>query len=125
MNSLPKTVTRQRRGCDLNLGLSAPQSSTLSTSAIEPPINRVDCEKNPAFLSATFSRGGGVLCLCSGSEARGRPSADAGCVQSGEGLVEQTTSKDMRNGIRFSSFPSRVMRCWCGYLSGAGCRLFA
>jgi len=31
MNSLPKTVTRQRRGCDLNPGLSAPESSTLTT----------------------------------------------------------------------------------------------
>jgi len=28
---LPKTVTRQRRGCDLNPGLSAPESSTLTT----------------------------------------------------------------------------------------------
>jgi len=28
VNSLPKTVTRQRRGCDLNPGLSAPESST-------------------------------------------------------------------------------------------------
>ena len=31
MNSLPKTVTRQRRDCDLNPGPSAPESSTLST----------------------------------------------------------------------------------------------
>ena len=31
LNSLPKTVTRQRRGCDLNPGPSAPQSSTLTT----------------------------------------------------------------------------------------------
>jgi len=31
MNSLPKTVTRQRRGCDLNPGPSAPESSTLTT----------------------------------------------------------------------------------------------
>ena len=31
MNSLPKTVTRQRRGCDLNPGTSAPESSTLTT----------------------------------------------------------------------------------------------
>ena len=31
MNSLPKTVTRQRRGCDLNPGRSAPESSTLTT----------------------------------------------------------------------------------------------
>ena len=31
MNSLPKTVTRQRRDCDLNSGPSAPESSTLAT----------------------------------------------------------------------------------------------
>ena len=31
MNSLPKTVTRQHRGCGLNPGPSAPESSTLST----------------------------------------------------------------------------------------------
>ena len=31
MNSLPKTVTRQRRNYDLNLGPSAPESSTLTT----------------------------------------------------------------------------------------------
>ena len=30
-NSLPKTVTRQRSGCDLNPGPSAPESSTLTT----------------------------------------------------------------------------------------------
>ena len=31
VNSLPKTVTRRRRGCDLNPGPSAPESSTLTT----------------------------------------------------------------------------------------------
>jgi len=31
VNSLPKTVTGQRRGCDLNPGRSAPESSTLTT----------------------------------------------------------------------------------------------
>jgi len=31
VNSLPKTVTRQRRGCALSPGPSAPQSSTLAT----------------------------------------------------------------------------------------------
>ena len=31
MNSLPETVIRQRRGCDLNPGPSAPESSTLTT----------------------------------------------------------------------------------------------
>jgi len=31
VNGLPKTVTRQRRDCDLNPGPSAPESSTLAT----------------------------------------------------------------------------------------------
>jgi len=31
VNSLPKTVIRQRRDCDLNPGPSAPESSTLTT----------------------------------------------------------------------------------------------
>jgi len=31
VNSLPKTVTRQHRDCDLNPGLSVPESSTLTT----------------------------------------------------------------------------------------------
>ena len=31
VNSLPKTVTRQRRGCDLNPGPSAPESSMLTS----------------------------------------------------------------------------------------------
>ena len=31
MRSLPKTVTRQRRDCDLNPGPSSPESSTLTT----------------------------------------------------------------------------------------------
>jgi len=31
VNSLPKTVTQQRRSCDLNPGLTAPESSMLTT----------------------------------------------------------------------------------------------
>ena len=31
VSNLPKTVTRQRRHCDLNPGPSAPESSTLTT----------------------------------------------------------------------------------------------
>jgi len=31
VNCLPKTVTRQRRGCDLNPGSSAPEFITLTT----------------------------------------------------------------------------------------------
>ena len=37
VNSLPKTVTRQRRGCDLNPGPSAPESQHVNHSASEPP----------------------------------------------------------------------------------------
>jgi len=39
VNSLPKTktVTRQRRVCDLNPGPSVPQSSTLTTSLLSHP----------------------------------------------------------------------------------------
>jgi len=42
VNSLPKTVTRQLRGCDLNPGCSAPESSTLTTRLpTEPPSQYV------------------------------------------------------------------------------------
>ena len=40
MNSLPKTVTRQRRDCDLNPGPSAPESSTLTTQLLSHPCGR-------------------------------------------------------------------------------------
>jgi len=38
LNSLPKTVTRQRRDCDLNPGPSAPESSTLTTQLPSHPV---------------------------------------------------------------------------------------
>ena len=38
VNSLPKTVTGQRRGCDLNPGSSAPESSTLTTRLPSHPV---------------------------------------------------------------------------------------
>ena len=37
VNSLPKTVTRQRRGCDLNPDSFAPESSTLNTRLLSHP----------------------------------------------------------------------------------------
>ena len=40
MNSLPKTVTRQRRGCDLNPGPSAPESSMLTTRLPSHPVSK-------------------------------------------------------------------------------------
>ena len=39
MNSLPKTVTRQRRSCDLNPGPSAPESSSLTTRLPSHAVN--------------------------------------------------------------------------------------
>jgi len=38
VNSLPKTVTRQRRDCDFNPGPSAPESSTLTTRLPSHPF---------------------------------------------------------------------------------------
>ena len=35
VNSLPETVTRQHRECDLNPGHSAPESSTLTTRQMD------------------------------------------------------------------------------------------
>jgi len=40
VNSLPKTVTRQRRGCDLNPGTTAPESSTLTTRLPRHPLHK-------------------------------------------------------------------------------------
>ena len=42
VNSLPKTVARQRRDCDLNPGPSATESSTLTTRL---PSKRYKCIK--------------------------------------------------------------------------------
>jgi len=39
VNSLPKTVSRQSRDCDLNLGLSAPEFSTLTTRLPSHPVS--------------------------------------------------------------------------------------
>jgi len=41
VNTLPNTVTRQRRGCDLNPGPSAPESSTLPSRLPSHPLHTV------------------------------------------------------------------------------------
>jgi len=38
LNSLLKTVTRQRRSCDLNPGPSAPESGMLTTRLLSHPM---------------------------------------------------------------------------------------
>jgi len=51
VNSLPKTVTRQRRDCDLNPGPSAPQHA--NHSATEPPYHSLSTL--PFVKSAPFT----------------------------------------------------------------------
>jgi len=52
VNSLPKTVTRQRRNCDLNPGPTAPESSTLTTRL---PSHRPDNNlRKSVFLDRLF-----------------------------------------------------------------------
>jgi len=50
VNSLLKTVTRQRRGCNLNPGPSAPESSTLTTRL--PRLMASDYKKDGSLASA-------------------------------------------------------------------------
>jgi len=52
VNSLPKTVTRQRRDCDLNPGPSAPESSMLTTWL------RSHQDKTSLHLNETRNEGG-------------------------------------------------------------------
>jgi len=58
VNSLPKTVTRQRPGCDLNLGSTAPESSTLTTRL--PTVTWSICVVKLKAVSIN-----GSLCKCS------------------------------------------------------------
>ena len=62
VNSLPKTDTRQRRGCDLNRGPSAPESSKLTTWLYtEVPFLIYDTQKPTNFHSITLQC---ITCRC-------------------------------------------------------------
>ena len=50
VKSLPKTVTRQRRDCDLNPGPPAPESITLATRLPSRPTPRVQLINASAYL---------------------------------------------------------------------------
>ena len=71
MNSLPKTVTRQCRDCDLNSGPSAPESSTLTTRLPSHPLHIDRCINNfvnvvPSYIAITLvcrSRDTVVVCF--------------------------------------------------------------
>jgi len=55
VNSLLKTVTRQRRDCDLNPGPSAPESSTLTTRLpSNPPPGNLPLRKSPSATSTAL-----------------------------------------------------------------------
>jgi len=53
VNSLPKTVTRQRPGCDLNPGPSVLESSTLTNRLPSHPVATLRCDLS---LITTFLR---------------------------------------------------------------------
>ena len=53
VNSLPKTVTRQRRDCDLNPRPSAPESSTLTTRLPSHTTNIVTNNRIKGFHATT------------------------------------------------------------------------
>ena len=60
VNSLPKTVTRQRRDCDLNPDPSAPESSTLTTWLPSYPNHALAITKNQnAALTELVDTSGG------------------------------------------------------------------
>jgi len=57
VSSLPKTVTRQRRGCNLNPGPSEPESNTLTTQLPIHPKYLSICKYLPIFqyIVVTYS----------------------------------------------------------------------
>ena len=82
VNSLPKTVTRQRRGCDLNPGPSAPESSTLTTRLPSHPV-----KDRRGYYDATDSV---RLCPCC---------SEAASLKSGETLVGAASKTSVRRMI--------------------------
>jgi len=73
VNSLPKTVTRQRRDCDLNPGPSVPESSALTTRLPSHPtvtlatrnVGVCNCERvlQAMITTGQFSDMGRAICL--------------------------------------------------------------
>ena len=53
-DSLPKTVTRQRRDCDLNPDPSAPESSTLTTRLPSNPNAMRQCVQGLIYTESVF-----------------------------------------------------------------------
>jgi len=51
VNSLPKTVTRQRRDSDLNPGSSVPESNMLTTQLPSNPFNTLKGKGSPYSIT--------------------------------------------------------------------------
>ena len=87
VNSLPKTVTRQRRGCDLNPSPSAHESSTLTLGYRATARNKVHRRK-----SLLSSRGA-------------RTSRHVRPVVREHGREHSTDFRNSIENVDFSSFP--------------------
>jgi len=74
VNSLPKTVTRQCRGCDLNPGPSALESSMLTTRLPSHPMQSIDAAY---WLSTDVAWSVCLLVTAVSCAKNGRTSRDA------------------------------------------------
>jgi len=85
VNSLPKTVTRQRRECDLNPGNSAPESSTLTTRLLD---NGLDLYSLVARCLSGFYRA--MLCIRGTSH---------GCLSVSVSVTSRSSTKTAKRRI--------------------------
>jgi len=93
VNSLPKTVTRQRRGCDLNPGPNAPESSKLTTRLPSHLTFRCWC-RNARTLQTrlTSTEVSQLVPNCLGSEVSGYPDSIALCKTAKSGMLTSSSS---------------------------------
>jgi len=116
VNSLPNTVSRQRRGCDLNPGPSASESSTLTTRL----PSHLGCEQsNQAYRGAKFvgcgssrccgsnaESGSGIVCVARGSStqySRRVGTLRAGIVSVGDGTACTADNRDAQRLLMVST----------------------
>jgi len=80
VNRLPKTVTRQRRDCDLNPGPSAPESGTLTTRLPSHPnyLMKHQCQKATLRINGPTAMSLVSVSLC-GTQCRISAERCVGC----------------------------------------------
>ena len=153
VNSLPKTVTRQRRGCDLNPGPTAPESSTLTTRlpscsvCAKRVIGRIQrrnplssslqcCDKHVCLITILGCAISAavvivslehffVVCVCLSAIISSHCAADLRQIFYACYLGVPSVLRRCWLGGRKGIRPvkNRVVGCWRGYQSGARCRL--